>query len=336
MKDYLKFSIYLFLLISFLIVEQNIIFAQEIISDSVSSVTLSSSPLNPRGGETVIMTVLSDSIDLDSSRIVWYVNGIARKEAGGKSITIKTSDDGQKTLIRVIVETNDGIIKEASREISPLGVDLVIEPISYVNPFYKGKPLFISEGVLKITAIPGVMINGSLVSGKDLNFRWSKDGNILGDNSGKGKDSVVISGSIPVRDIDIGVEILDDKGNVLAQNSKTIIRNDPLILFYENSALYGILYNLAISGNYYIGNREEVKIIAKPMFFSFLNDNPPESVYSWSVNGNVIEQTGKANEIVFRQVNTNLKSIANISIDVRNSKKINQYVNSVFNIEFGE
>ena len=336
MSAFLKKTTYISLILIAFFSIVNVVNAQESVSNSISSINLNISPSNPRPGDSAILTLSSDLLDLDSSKIVWYIDGVARKETTSKSITIKVKNDGEKTTIRVVVETTDGVIKETSGEISPAGVDLIIEPISYTLPFYKGKPFFIAEGTVKITALADVVIDGVKTADKDLNYKWTKDGEVLSDNSGKGKNSVVINSSIPARDIDVGVQILDNFGNVLAENTKTIIKNTPEILFYENSPLYGILYNSAITGSYYMGTREELTIVAKPFSFSFSNDTQEGSNYTWSVNGNSVVQSGKTNEITLRQTATNLKSMAIISLDIKNINKIMQYMSDGFNVEFGQ
>jgi len=203
-------------------------------------------------------------------------------------------------------------------------------------PFYKGKPFFSAEGSIRIIALSDIIINGTKVADKNLNFKWSKDGDVLSDNSGKGMNSIVINTSIPARNVDVDVQVSDDLGNILAENSKTIVKSSPAVFFYENSPLYGILYNLAVTGNYYMGTKEELTIIAKPFSFSFSNDVQVGSDYSWSVNGNPVTQSGKANQITLRQTTTNTKSTANISLDVKNTDKIMQYAGGGFNIEFGQ
>lgn len=336
MLNILKKTIQISLILLAIFSINNIVSAQEVVTNSISSVYLTLSPDNPRAGDSVVLTVSSDLLNLDSSKITWYIDGVARKETTSKSVTIKAKSSGQKTTIRVVVQTSDGIIKEATREIAPAGVDLIIEPISYTLPFYKGKPFFTAQGTVKIVAVADVMINGVKISSKNLNYVWTNGDTVIGANSGKGKDSIILNGTVPIRDIDIGVEIKDDSGNTLAQNSKTIFRNDPKILFYENSPLYGILYNRAITGSYFLGTREELDIVAKPFSFSFLNDNSPEANYVWYANGNYSPPSEKVNEMLLRQTTENLKSTAAISLDLKNTKKIFQSASGVFNVDFGQ
>jgi len=336
MLGFFKKTIQIFLMLVAFFAVDNIVLAQESVSDSLASINLNIFPYNPRAGDSVVFTLSSDSLDLDTSKILWYVDGMLKKDIATKNLTVKTKNNGQITTVRVVVETSDGIIKEATREISPAGVDLIIEPMSYTMPFYQGKPLLIGLGVVKIIAIPDVMIDGVKKSSKDLTFKWTRGGTVLGSSSGKGQSSVVINSTIPVRDINVGVQILDDSGNILASNSKIIVVNDPTVLFFEDSPLYGILYNKNITGNYYLGTREELKIVAKPFSFNFSKDVSNESSYAWYVNGNYVAPNGKANELIMRQTSTNLKGTASISLDLKNINKINQYANGSFNVEFGQ
>lgn len=332
MLVFLKKIIKVFLFVIAIFTITNITFAQS----SDASINLDISPSNPRSGVSVVLTLTSDLIDLSSSKILWYINGVVRKETTNQSITIKTSDDGLPTTVRVLVETSDGLTKEIIREISPVGIDLIVEPVAYTMPFYKGKPYMTGQGSVRVIALPDISINGVKIATKDLNFRWTRGESILGANSGKGKNSIILNSTIPVRDISVGVQVLDDSGNILAETSKIIFLNTPKILFYENSPLYGIFYNKAIVGNYYLGTREELKVIAKPFSFSFNKDTSSEANYAWYVNKSYVAPDEKTNELILKQTNPNLKGTASILVNLKHSGKINQYTSGGFNIDFGE
>ena len=333
MSSFFKKTIQISLIIAFLAMG-NIVIAQET-STSLSSIYINISPVSPRAGDSVVLTLSSNLLSLNSSKIVWYIDGTPKRDAAGKSITIKAKSDGQKTTIRAVVETSDGIIKEASQEISPAGVDLVVEPMSYTLPFYKGKPYFAPQGTVKVVAIPDIIIDGTRALSKDLNFKWSKGDIVLGSSSGKGNDTLLVYGTIPVRDINISVQISDDSGNILAENSKLLTTDNPEILFYEDNPLYGVLYNEAVVGNYNLETREELTIVAKPFSFDFSNDVSEESDYTWNINGNSITPAGKANELVLKQT-TNVAGTASVSLDLKNVDRIMQYVSDSFNISYGQ
>lgn len=322
------------ILITFLSIS-GVVFSQNSSSDSISSISLISYPSSPRAGESVTITIFSDSLNLDSAKINWYIDGTLKTGVGSKSITIKNKSGGEATNVKALIETTDGIKKEAEKIINSAEVDLIVEPISYTMPFYKGKPVFLAEGTVKIVAMPDIIIDGERVSSKNLNFKWSKGGTILGSNSGKGKDSIVITSTIPVRDINIGVEVSDSSGNVLTSNSKTISKDTPSVLFYEKSSLLGILYNKAIADTYNLGTKEEMTVVAKPLSFSFSQDTSNDANYVWYVNGNKISNnTTNPNEIILKQTGSN-SGITGITLNLNNINKINQYSSSEFNIIFG-
>ncbi len=335
-----KITLLSLLCIAIFSVVNSFVFAQipsSSLSDQSNSIDMSISPANPRSGDTIILELSSYGIDLDTAKITWYIDGVATKEgAGQKTLTIQAKNSGDTTVIRTVVETADGVSVETTKQVSPSGVDIVIEPTSFVPAFYQGKPLFINQGIARVVAIPDVMISGKKASSKNLVFRWQRDDTFLQSLSGIGKDSVIITGTVPIRDITVSVQITDSSGNIIAANSKVIVANSPEILFYENSPLYGILFNKAITNSYYLGDREELKIVAKPYFFNVKTDDSTDLGYAWSVNGNPVATEGKTNELILRQTGTNLKGTASISLDVNNLIKIFQYTTAGFNITFGQ
>lgn len=316
----------------------NFVFAQVTTqTDQTSSVDMNINPSNPKAWDKVQIQLSSYSINLDTSKITWYIDNVSIKEGTGiKSLNMQTKNSGDVTKIRAVIETTDGIVTEVAKEISTAGVDLVVEPTSYTTPFYQGKPLFAAQGVVRIVAIPDVATNGKKISSKNLIFQWKKDDVILQSSSGVGRDSLIITGSVPIKDINISVQIMNSSGGVLASASKILTVNDPKILFYENSPLYGVLFNKAIINNYYLGQKEEVNILAKPFFFNTKSDISSELAYKWSVNGNPISTDGKVNELTLRQPTTNLKGTASISLDLNNVTRIFQFTNAGFNISFGQ
>ena len=306
------------------------------LDNQLSDVSIQFSPLSPRAGDNVDLELSSYSIDLNTAKITWYVDGVAKADGLGiKTFTVIAKNSGQTTAIRAVVETTDGVSKEASTEITPAGVDIIVEPQSYTPPFYKGKPLFINQGTARVVAVPDVVVGGKKIDPKNLIFKWQKDGTILSSASGAGKDSLVVDGTIPVRDIDIGVSVFNSQGQQVASAEKILSAADPKILFYENNPLYGVLFNKSISGNYYLGQKEELTVVAKPFFFDLSSDSGSDASYKWSVNGNPVSAAGKTNELLLRQTTPNLKGTASISLSINNVVRIFQFADNNFSVSFG-
>lgn len=215
-------------------------------------------------------------------------------------------------------------------------VDLILEPMSYTIPFYKGKPTFSNQGTAKIVAIPNVTISGQKISAENLTFRWIKNDIVLGSLSGKGKSSLMVYGQVPVRDIDVDLEILNSSGEIIAQNSIFISVGDPKIVFYENNPLLGELFNKEISNDYFLGDKEEILITAEPYFFDVGSNTSSELKYTWLVNSKGVNINGKVNELLLRQVNKETSGKASIELSIDNYTRIFQYMSNNFNINFGE
>lgn len=328
-----------FVVIAFFSVQSTVLCAQVINPTTVPtvSVDISVTPENPKSGDNVTLQLSSYAINLDMAKITWYIDGVSKKDSiGQKSITIKAKSGGQTTAVRVVVSTANGITVESSTTITPAGVDLVIEPISYIPPFYLSRPLFTSQGIAKIVAMPDVYSGGKKIDSKNLIFKWTKDGTFLSKDSGMGKNSIIVNGTIPTKDIEVELEIVDSSGNPLVTGSAIVTVDSPIVLFYENNPLYGMLYNKAIVGSYYLGLREEVTIAAKPFYFNLSSDSGDDSVYNWTENGNTVNLSGKSNELILKQTTTNLKGTASVSLNLNNKVRIFQFTSSGFDVTFGQ
>jgi hypothetical protein len=305
------------------------------VSGQLAGVEMSVSPEKPKPNQDVSVSVVSYSLNLDSATIRWYIDDVLKKEGVGiKDLNLRTGKSGESVDVRVEVFTNDGRSVEQSIIINPAEVSLIIEANSYVPPLYKGRAYFTSQGIAKIIAVPNIIQNDIKLDSKKLSYKWTMNGIVLGSQSGTGKNTVIIEGSIPIRDITVDLEVMDVSGRIVATESAFINISNPKILFYENSSLYGILSNKAISGNYNIGGKEEVRIVAKPYFFDFSGINTKESNYKWSVNGKTVSLSGAKNEILLRQ-DGKTGGAASVSLKIENQVRIFQFAENNFNITFG-
>ncbi|MFA6227393.1 MAG: hypothetical protein WC631_02875 [Candidatus Paceibacterota bacterium] len=328
-------SIVLILLVIFSLTE-NTSLAQQITANNISTIELNLSPSNPNPNEDIAISLSSDTVDLDRSTIYWYVDGIMRKSGTGeKLLNTQTGNSGKITKVRAVVSTPDGEEIERNLEINPTQVDLILETNSYIPPLYKGKAYFVSQGSVKIIAIPNIIKDGRKVGANNLNFKWIKDGIVLGDSSGLGKSVLIVNGSVPIKDINVSLDISYSGGNPIASQSINIFPSDPKIIFYENSPLYGILFNKAINSNYFLGNREELKVVAEPYFFNLNSAIGNDSTYSWSVNGSTVSVPGNKNELLLKQ-SGRTSGVASISLQIENLARIFQYAGNGFSVTFGE
>lgn len=311
--------------------------AQELtgINTQGGGVTLTTTPANPKPNEEISITLNSYSVNVDSATIRWYINDVVKKEGiGEKVITTRTGKSGDFINVKVEVTTYDGRYFEKELSINPAEVDIIVEANSYTPPFYKGRAYFAPQGKVKIIAVPDIVVNGKKVENQVLSFKWKKNGMVLGNQSGTGRNTLMLEGEIPTKDILVGLEVLDVSRKVLASKLFVVSPQNPKILFYVNSSLYGVLLNKALLGNYEFGNREDITVIAKPYFFDVYTSGTTNFNYKWSVNNKAVFLNGNQNEVILKKEKTDSTGKMLVGLKIENQTKIFQYAENNFNLIF--
>lgn len=294
-------------------------------------------PENPKANQIVNVEIESFSVDLDrAEQISWTVNGelVARK-AGIKQIQFETGELGSRSVVAVtIYGTEIGTISE-SITIAPTEVDLLWQAETYTPPFYKGKALPASSADITILAIPYfITTNGVKLDSDDLIFTWEKDGKVLGNYSGRGRDNIKIKGAKIYSGTRIKVEV-SSVGNSLSGKKSVIIPSFfPRIVFYKNDPILGIRYEKAVWDTAELFD-EEVTITAHPYFFSSKNRTNSDFEYKWKVNGSSVDGSpDDESSLVLRQVGDG-EGTASVSLSIQNLDKILQSAGESFSLLFG-
>ena len=303
--------------------------------DNTNSLQISISPANPEPKQLVKINVNSFIFDINRSKNTFYIDGIKkREEIGLKEFTLEAGKGGQKTTIRVTAETAQNGIKEAEISFIPNFVDLIYESLSYTPPFYKGKTLNPNQGIVLVTAIPELIkSSGIKVPTQDIIYSWKKNGKVDQNASGIGKNTYIFQGSIPIRDSLIEVNASSLEGDIYAYKKVNITNDSPKIIFYEDSPIYGIMFNRAI-GKTVRMFADEFKVKAFPYFMSVGYTQTPDLNYKWVINGNSSENldTDKS-AMIFRQSGEG-SGTANIDLKIENIPRIFQFSDNSFTINF--
>jgi hypothetical protein len=325
---------YLFIITILTIVSPLISFGQSMPNNS--SIILSMSPENPEPLETVTVRAQSYLFDINRSKITWFVDGVMKKsDIGLRSFTTQAGKNGQKTIIKVQVETPDDGLQEMEVFFIPSLVDLVYEFISYTPPFYKGKALNPNEGVVNVTAIPELIKStGEKIPAQNIIYNWKKDGQVQQEASGIGKNTFTYYGTVPIRDVTIEVNASSLDSEVFASKRVDITNNSPKIVFYENSPIYGLMMNRAIRKSVTM-MIDEFSVLAIPYFFTVGYTTNPDLDYVWSLNGNIVGNQDPKNSFTARIEKAGFGS-ANIGLKINNSARIFQFTENGYNINFSK
>jgi hypothetical protein len=287
------------------------------------------SPTYPRPNSNVSINLTLYTADLNSADITWQKDGkTVLKGKGETKYAFRAGTVGIKTEIVINITLIDGTSFSKTLSINPASVDMVWEAQSYVPPFYEGKALHPRQGVLKIAAMPEFVSNGQRTSPANLIYKWSNNVEVYQDQSGYGKNVVVLDGSLLGKSENIKVSVTDPVNNLTAENYITINPVNPEIVFYQNDPYYGNIFDSAVSG-YFNLSGSEVQILAAPYYFTKENSVK----YEWRLNGQTIQNlTGSMTAIFKKPEGGNGQSA--ISLQVTNPGRILQEADNNLTIEF--
>jgi hypothetical protein len=334
MKKILIFSS-IFVLVAVFILAQTAL-AQDFgsVGSVAADVAVEFNPAVPGPNQTVTATASSFSVDLNSASITWFVNGKMQKTGKAlTSFTFTTGGNGQTTTIDIFITTLDGQIVKKTFDLKPAEVDLIWQAASYTPPFYQGKALFSHEERLEFVAIPHIIgSNGAEIPAGNLIYKWTRNGTVVGDFSGYGKNTYTMIASIISVPIDMQVEVTTTDGTGIADAEITAVPVNPSIVFYQRDPLYGIQFQNALPASFAMTTKE-IDVLAVPFFFGSDDIGTSNMQYLWSINGSQIDNDLSKTDRVFRP-QSGTSGTSNISLSITNTNKILQMVDGSFNLSF--
>jgi hypothetical protein len=296
-----------------------------------NDISVEITPDPPSPGDTISIRIDSSATELNNHLISWFVN---KKEVssgqGKKTLRTTLGKEGQETEILIVIRLREGGVVEKKITLNPSNLELIWEAETYTPPFFKGKALFTREARVKVIAIPHILRNGSEVSADNLVYKWTKNGEVLGDINGYGKSFITIQGTIIGRDLEIEVEATDSITGNTAYGSTIIRTQDPTVLLYKKDPLYGLISQKALTGKEILQGKE-IELIASPYFFSV--QNPYELSYIWRINGQNLNDNDNSPTKIFRKVG-DVFGVSDITVDVSHTVKALQGANKSIRIDF--
>ena len=294
------------------------------------SISITVTPPTPSPGETVQIKLQSFSRDLNTSTISWSQNGILQKSGLGEFFYNFTAPNaGQKSIIDI------SVFKEGSNEIkeqvilSPGSIDLVYEADTYTPPLYKGRSMFSPQSTVTIAAFPEIIENGRLLDKSRILYTWERDGEVLQELSGIGRDSVRFTGSVISRPFRIAVTAKSSTSGVTARDSILISTIKPKVIVYENSALQGNILEKALFGSN-LFDKEGFGTIAVPYFFSISSKDDSSIAYSWEENGKRLSVPVMESDMLFTNEGLKKSGLSDIFVSVSHNDHILQSANYEF------
>lgn len=203
-------------------------------------------------------------------------------------------------------------------------VDILYQGNAYTAPFYKGHTPWASQSTLTLLAVPtGASLTNS-------NYRWSRNGTVLGSLSGVGKNTLTIQDTVLSKPQTIKVELVNIDGEALTQTSVLVRPATPNLVVYEDNPLYGVMFHQEILGAYSLKG-SEVTFTAFPFFFSATDRSDSNLNYKWQTGGG---ETETRSSVTYRIPDKNSGTAA-IYTSINHRQNILQTAKNNFLVQFG-
>jgi len=302
---------------------------------SAETLTVAINPEHPRAFSLVEVSIQSFSVDLNQVTISWFLNGVRQKEGvGERTLLFQTGGIGEKSTVRIVASSPIGVIADEVVEIIPASVDLIWQGRTYTPPFYRGRSVVSAEALVDIVAFPQMILNNRFLQDDEITYTWKKDGEVLGEYSGYGRNTLLIQA--PFQGSATTIEVLATAGGgaVNAEASVVIEPIEPFIRVYENDPLLGVQFHKAITGTL-IPTSNDVTVTAYPFFFSVENRNSSALSYEWLANDTPIDSLGNDRGSINIAVGDGQVGTADLSLSIQNAIRIFQAAVASFSISFG-
>jgi hypothetical protein len=279
-------------------------------------------PNAPAPGQSFIASLgLVDN----GAEITWFINNEEMAQyQNQRKIDLVAPDSGETQTIRVETTNPAGLQNSVSKQISPLYLDIIIEPQTYVPDFYQGRSVPSIRSQVNATAL----IDNKEVATTDLIYRWEIDGEVLQGGSVRGQNRVSFEMPLISRP-GLSLQVTDLQGNLVASKFMYVQSVRPEVLFYNKSILYGISFrpfteqvdlfgqtNLIEAVPYYLDSRvynspDLIEWKLGPSVYQNLSGNPYEITLESSGQPGVVEL-----EFHARSLEVNIQRVRD-SIDIR-------------------
>ena len=261
-------------------------FAQNV-PNWASNLSLTPSTNSPAPGGSLDIKVESYVTDLNSANIIWSIDGKEFGRGVGKTqITITAPALGKSMRVTATAVAPDGQRLNNSLVVGSGDIDLVIETSGYVPPFFRGKVPMVYQNTFKVVAIPHLADSaGKEYSPSNLVYQWKKDWKALPEDSGYGKQALILTGDIIPRPYVLSVTVSTRDGRISTEKYISVEPGLPSINFYQDDSLYGPLFNKALKNQFNLGSTREVGVLAVPFGFNKPLESLGSLSFSWLVNG---------------------------------------------------
>lgn len=288
--------------------------------------TIELQPPYPRPGETVVATLNDYSSASYGANITWFVDGSLITEATNqRQATFIAGESGKPQRVQAVLSKEIGGNQTLSTSLTPIYLDLVVEPQTKTPDFYLGRALPSIGSTVNVTAL----ISGKGFTNPDLIYTWRYGQQVLEGGSVRGQNRVSII--TPMGDSEVlSVQVAALDGTIIAQRSIYVPSVTPEVYFYEVSPLFGMKKKAALDGIPLISNSMIVQAV--PYYLDSRVYNDP-AILKWELGTTDIEKpSGNPYELTLQRTGTT--GSVELNFHVRDTKQLLQGAEGSTRINF--
>jgi len=301
---------------------------------TANEITLDVNPVNPDAFENTTITLQTFAVDIDLYYITWFVN---KEEVvsgfGKKSLNVPIGQYGESTFVEILIKAKDGRIVRKTINLRPATVDVLWEAFdSYVPPFYQGKALPSRGAILKVTAIPNLVIGDNYIDHKKLDYTWKWNYRVKDTSSGYNKQFMGIKNLFTNLEEVLSVEVQNTAGTIRGEGETRVTLREPEIIFYNTfpqSSQNNISRALTTLNS---KTNTPSSIGIAPYFFSIRPGSSPDLlIYKWLANDEVIASNKKTLKNLL-SIELNSKGTTEIKASIQHPTEDFQTARGLMNI----
>ncbi|MEK7560930.1 MAG: hypothetical protein AAB539_03185 [Patescibacteria group bacterium] len=280
-------------------------------------------PETPGPDEKFTVSARTPTFDKNSARYNWTVSGKKRPDLSGvgkHTITLKAGKLGDAIPVSAEITRLDGAGGTVALTVRVAEIAMPWFAATYIPRWYKGKALPIPESVVRVIAMPEIIIKGKQIPSQNLLFRWGLD-NEENVREGAGLDSFSFKmGVLPETMHIVSVTAQDFERRVKKTQRVAVVAQEARANLYAVTPLGGIETRRAIAD--YRTGRTVLDVQIEPFFFNIKNRN--DLTYDWRLAGRVV--SGPAERPYLLTVDTRGADTASIPVSTTVSSEHNGIV----------
>ena len=280
-------------------------------NELVPPFALIATPQSPSPGQKVTITTQATSFDIQRTQYTWTVDGEPRPDASGpgrNSYVFTAAEVGSTKHIDVQAEPMNGRAVTASLIVYTIDIAMTWTADTYTPKWYKGKALPIPQSLIRVAAIPTIIIEGITIPAEKLIYTWEQNGERV--LYGVGKQIFEFQEPEQAWDTPTIVLTLEDRERRIQKEARVMIVSQiPQAVIYQSFPLGGIEFRRGASAFFPVPPGI-IDVQIEPFFFN--KQSKYNFSYEWLVQGNPV--SGSPKNPFLLTLDTQQQSLNDVSI----------------------